>query len=166
MPPVTLTYSTELLHRAVRAYWWRATGWTMRLGILVLGGLFVTAIVSGDRSWLIGVLGLAFIIATWLTANVYFAHRSNSLAKLRNMGAPTAVFIASEDSFSFISGAGSSTLPWSSVVEVWRFDGFWLLLFSKAQFVTLPLASLPQELQAFVLERVRAAGGIVDRSAD
>ncbi len=161
MPPVTLNYSTELLHRAVRAYWWRATGWTMRLGILVLGGLFVTALVRGDRSWLSGVLGLAFVVATWLTVYIYFVHRSNSLAKLRNMGAPSALFTASEATFSFVSGAGSSTLPWSSVVEVWRFDGFWLLLFSKAHFVTLPLADLSPELQAFVLERVRAAGAAV-----
>ncbi len=133
----------------------------MRLGILLLGGLFAAAIVRGDRSWLVGVFGLAFVLAVWLTVNVYFVHRSNSLAKLRNMGAPTAVFTVSERDFSFASGAGNSTLPWSSVLEVWRFDGFWLLLFSKAHFVTLPLASLSPEQQEFVLARVYSAGAKV-----
>jgi len=35
------------------------------------------------------------------------------------------------------------------------------LLYSKAQFSTLPLACLSPETQAFVLQRVQAAGGKV-----
>ncbi|KQZ30488.1 hypothetical protein [Duganella sp. Root1480D1] len=41
------------------------------------------------------------------------------------------------------------------------YSGFWLLLFSKAQFITLPLETVSQEMQAFVLKSVQASGGKV-----
>jgi hypothetical protein len=40
-----------------------------------------------------------------------------------------------------------------------RFPGFWLLFFSKSQYVTIPLADFTPEVEAFFLERVQAAGG-------
>jgi hypothetical protein len=42
---------------------------------------------------------------------------------------------------------------------VWRFDSLWLLLFSKARFVTLPLEDVPSPMQTFILGRVKASGG-------
>ena len=36
-----------------------------------------------------------------------------------------------------------------------------LLLFSKSQFIILPTVCLPAEMQAFILEQVKAAGGKV-----
>ena len=77
------------------------------------------------------------------------------------MGAPTATLSLDDASFTMSSGLGSASLKWSSVTEVWRFPSFWLVLFSKAQFVTLPLASVTAEAQAFILSRVSAAGGKV-----
>lgn len=157
----TLTYSNALLHRSVRAFWWRATGWQMRLGVAVLGALFVATWLGGDRTWAVSVLGMGFVASLAVLVMVYVVHRGNGLAKLRDMGAPTAAFTADEAGMRFVSGAGDSRLPWSMVQELWQFDGFWLLLFSKAQFVTLPLADLSPELQAFVLERTTAAGARV-----
>jgi hypothetical protein len=157
----TLTYSTALLHRSVRAFWWRATGWQMRLGVAVLGILVAITWGRGDRSWAVGALGMGFAVAVGMLAMVYFVHRGNSLAKLRDMGAPTAAFTADEGGMRFVSGAGESRLPWSMVQDVWQFDGFWLLLFSKAQFVTLPLADLSPAMQAFVLYKARSAGARV-----
>lgn len=75
------------------------------------------------------------------------------------MGQPTATLVLEEASFSLSSGIGSSVLQWSAITEVWRFRGFWLVLFSKSQFVTLPLVSLSEEAQAFILSRVEASGG-------
>lgn len=159
----TLTYSRELMHRSVRAFWWRATGWRMRLGVAVLGGLFVATWLGGDRTWAVGALGLGFVVSVGVLVMVYVVHRGNGLAKLRDMGAPTAAFSADEAGMRFVSGAGDSRLPWSMVQELWQFDGVWLLLFSKAQFVTLPLADLSPQMQDFVLQQARAAGAKVDQ---
>ena len=59
------------------------------------------------------------------------------------------------------SDVGTTTLQWSAVKELWQFPSVWLLLYSKTQFSTLPVACLPPDLQTFVQERVREAGGKV-----
>jgi hypothetical protein len=77
------------------------------------------------------------------------------------MGSPQATFSAADASFTVSSGAGTSTIPWSSVTEVMKLERCWLLLFSKAQFITVPLEGVSKEMRAFVLERITAAGGKV-----
>ena len=114
---------------------------------------------NGDRSWFVGVLATVLAIGISFVVAVYVVHYRNGLDKLKAMGDPEATFTASESSFSVSSGAGSSTLPWSSVIEVWRFSSFWLLLFSKAQFITLPIADITPEAQVFILHHVQASGG-------
>jgi hypothetical protein len=42
-------------------------------------------------------------------------------------------------------------MRWSTVKEIWRFPDFWLLLFSKAQFATIPAQCVPMAMQDFVL---------------
>ena len=53
------------------------------------------------------------------------------------------------------SDIGTTTLQWSAVKELWQFPSVWLLLYSKAQFTTLPLACLSPETQAYIVQRVR-----------
>jgi len=58
---------------------------------------------------------------------------------------------------------GDGTMRWSAISEIWRFRDFWLLSFSKSQFITLPLADLTPDMQACILQKARAAGAKVDR---
>jgi YcxB-like protein len=157
----TLIYSPVLLQRSVRAFWWRS----MRRYVLLVAPAIAlwlgVQLRRGDRGWLVGATATLLGVVCALIVTVYRVHAANSLAKFRGMGEPVAQFGADDDGFRFVSGAGSSTLAWSSVTEVWTFDGFWLLLFSKAHFVTLPLDALSADARAFVLARAAAAGARV-----
>ena len=158
----TLVYNTPLLRKAVLHFWWRSIGVKF---VLVLAGVvccLALQIASGDRSWLLGVCASATVLGFGFPIALYGVHYRNTLEKFRAMGQPQAQLTVSEDTFSLSSGAGSATLPWSSVAEVWQFQDVWLLLFSKAQFSTLPLACIPSEMRAFILERIKAAGGRID----
>ena len=73
-----------------------------------------------------------------------------------------APFVAEESTFIASSDLGNTTVKRSVVTEVWRFKDFWLLSLSKAQFIKLPLVDLPPEMQAYVLQRIQAAGGKLD----
>jgi YcxB-like protein len=73
------------------------------------------------------------------------------------MGDPLATLTVSETSLTLTSCAGSSTVPWSAVTEIWQFPTFWLMLFSRSQFVTLPLADFTPQTKALVLDHVRAS---------
>jgi hypothetical protein len=158
----TLEYTLPLLREAVAGFWRRSVG----LGFLVALALCVVVLcvllIQGDRSWAVGFIAAVLLFGLLFIAAVYFVHYRNALQKFQNMGAPTATLRVSQDSFTVTSGAGSSTLPWTSVTEVWKLQNVWLLLFSKAQFMTLPLKSIPKDMRAFVLERISSAGGKTD----
>jgi len=155
----TLTYSEPLIRQAVFAFWRRSLGTGVLAAVAVLIIVFCYLLFVGDRSWVVGVLASCAALAIGLPMALFAVHYSNSRQKFRAMGLPRAKLIATESSLSLSSGAGTGSFPWCAVSEVWQFPTFWLLLFSKAQFITLPLADISADAQEFILQRVRAAGG-------
>ena len=159
----TLEYTEPLVKATVAVFWRRTVGIGYLVALALLFGAFAFLALQGDRSWLVGGLGAIAILGAGFALALYIVHLRGTLARFRGMGTPTATLALGDDSFTLTSGLGSTSLPWSSVTEVWRYPSFWLLLFSKAQFVTLPLAAVSPEAQAFIASRVVAAGGrIVD----
>ena len=41
-------------------------------------------------------------------------------------------------------------MSWASVREVWAFPQFWLILVSKAQFLTLPIEGVSDDIKALI----------------
>lgn len=157
-----LEYDSAVLREALFGFWRRTVTGRLLVAMAICFAGFVYFLVSGDRSWLIGVLGTLLLLGVGMIVAVYFVHSANMKRKLKDMGTPEAIFTASESSFSVTSGAGSSTIPWSTVTEVWKFKRCWLLLFSKSQFITIPLANIPEEMQEFIVQCVSVAGGKLD----
>ena len=157
----TLIYSESLLRQAVFAFWRRSVGLGFILMLITLPATLGVLVALGAASWLIATLAAVVVIAAAVAVALYVVHYRNSLRKFRKMDKPRATFSADESSFTMSSDAGTTTLQWSAVKELWQFPSVWLLLYSKTQFSTLPLACLPPETQAFVLQRVREAGGKV-----
>lgn len=161
MHSATLKYDEALVNRAVRSYWRRSLGISVLVGVPLLCVFLALRIADGDRSWYVGMLAGTALLGIGMPILVYWVHYRNSMARLRDMKEPVATFIADEDSFTLASDRGSSTLKWEAIKEVWGFEGFWLLLFSKAHFATIPLDGLSEEMRSYVLERVKRSGGRV-----
>jgi hypothetical protein len=153
---ISLTYSEPLIRYAVLRFWWRVIGLRFVLAVAWLSVSLIVLLWGGNTSWRVGILGGVLAMAFVFAAALYGVHYHNSLAKLRAMGHPCANLVLTDAALSFTSGAGSSTVPWSAVKQVWQFPQCWLLLFSQAQFVTLPLASVAPDAREFILERVRS----------
>jgi drug/metabolite transporter (DMT)-like permease len=158
----TLIYSEALLRQAVFAFWRRSVGVGFLAALLVAVLGLVVLVTQGMASWLVGTIAAVLVLGIGFAAAVYVVHYRNSLRKFRQMDKPQATFRADESSFTIISDIGPSTLQWSAVKELWQFPSVWLLLYSKAQFTTLPLACLSPETQAYIVQRVRESGGKVD----
>lgn len=158
----TLIYSEALLRQAVFAFWRRSVGVGFIVALLVGALGLIVLIAQGVASWLAGALAAVLVLGIGFTAAVYVVHYRKSLRKFRQMDKPRATFRADESSFTMSSDIGTTTLQWSSVKELWQFPSVWLLLYSKAQFSTLPLACLSPETQAYIVQRVRESGGKVD----
>ena len=155
----TLIYTEPLVRQAVFAFWRRSIGIGYLLALVVTAFSLGFLIAQGNTSWLIGALATVLALGIVFIVLLYFVHYRNSLSKFREMGSPHANFRAEEATFTISSDIGTTTLQWSAIRELWQFSGVWLFLYSKAQFSTLPLAGLSAEMQAFILQRVQAAGG-------
>lgn len=158
----TLIYSTALLHQAVFAFWRRSVGVGFFVALFIAAIGLVVLVALGQSSWIIGGLAAVVAVGVAFAIVVYVVHYRRSLQKFRQMDKPQALFRAEESSFTMISDIGTTTLQWSAVKELWQFSNVWLLLYSKARFTTLPLACLPPETQAYIVQCVRTAGGKVD----
>jgi hypothetical protein len=154
-----LRYTEPLVAQAVRLYWRRTIGLGLFVAVALLAALLVWRVADGDRSWLVGLLAAVVLLGVLVPMAVFVVHYRNSMGKFREMAEPVAEFLADEDVFTLSSDRGTTTLKWGSVTEVWRFHSLWLLLFSKAQFVTIPLEGMPEQMRSFVLDRVNASGG-------
>ena len=158
----TLIYSTTLLRQAVFAFWKRSVGVGFFVALLIAALGLVILVALGQASWIIAALATVLALGIAFAIVVYVVHYRRSLQKFHQMDKPQAMFRAEESSFTMVSDIGTTTLQWSAVKELWQFSNIWLLLYSKAQFTTLPLACLPPETQAYIVQCVRAAGGKVD----
>ena len=158
----TLIYSTTLLRQAVFAFWRRSVGVGFFVALLIAALGLVILVALGQASWIIAALATVLALGIAFAIAVYVVHYRRSLQKFHQMDNPQATFRAEESSFTMVSDIGTTTLQWSAVKELWQFSSVWLLLYSKAQFTTLPLACLPAETQAYIVQCVRAAGGKVD----
>jgi hypothetical protein len=143
----TLSYDKNLIRQAVFCFWRRTVGITLPIVLTLVGILICYKVFEGDRSWILGVMGAVWCIAFLFIVAVFIAHYSNSFKKYHQMNPPHAKLFISESEFSVSSSAGSATLPWSSITEIWRFQTFWLIFFSKSQFMTFPLETLPSDAQ-------------------
>jgi len=158
MEPITLRYSEGLLRRAVRAFWWRTTGWTYVAAFVLLLCSFSYLLWIGDRSWLVGVWGAVLGLAVTFGIALYAIHYRGTIGRLRRMRKPEATIELGEERFRLSSDVGTSELAWSAVTEVWSFPEFLLVFLSKAQFITLPTSDLGTQARDFILGKVMANG--------
>lgn len=159
MSDIKLRYSEPLLRQAVRAYATRAIargfGPPFFVACVALTLCIAYLIYNGDRSWLVGVLGATLLFVGIFFYVIYAAHYRNIIGRFRQMRVPEATLSYSEESFTLTSELGSSTMPWTSITEVWRYPKFWLILFSPSQFATLPLDNIDEAAQAFILRKTQ-----------
>ena len=161
MGPVRLHYSEVLIRRAVNAFWWRVVGWRFLVAELVVLASFVFLLRSGDRSWLVGVIGAVLALGALFVVAIYVVHYRSSVGRFRRMRTPEATFEPAADGFRVASDAGLAVIPWGQVRELWRFQDFWLVLLSPAQFMTLPTADLDEGVRSLLIEKIKGHGGRV-----
>lgn len=156
----TLRYSEPLLRAAVRAFCFRAVvrGLGLRFfAVLAIVIACVTVLLAqGSRGWAVPFMLSTLLFAAVFIASIYVAHFRNTLGTFRRMRRPEGTLSYDDEQFTLASELGSATLPWSAVTEVWRYPRFWLLLFGRNQFATLPVECLDPGAREFI---TRKTGG-------
>ena len=155
----TLVFTEPLVRQAAQAFGRRTVGIGFPFALAVMAAWLAALLWQGVTTWLVGALAMVLGFSVVILVLIYVVHYRNALRKFLEMCPRPASVQAEDATFTITSGLGSVTVGWSSIREVWRFDQFWLLLFSKGQFSTLPLACVPAEMQTFIQQRVQATGG-------
>ncbi len=155
----TLTYTPALVRQSVWAFWRRTVGITLSITQLLLTAYLVVVIREGNMGWLVGVFGTLVALGYAYLVALFVVRWRVGMVSLKAMGSTEATLEFNEEGFSLRSGAGQMGLPWRSVREVWRYPGYWMLLLSPSQYLTLPLDTVPESVQEAILSCVREHGG-------
>jgi hypothetical protein len=117
------------------------------VGLMVVS--FVMLVLRGERGWVVGFMLAGILFGVGVVAAMFLANSRNTIGRFRQMRSPEATFGFTDDQFTITSELGSATMPRSAVTEVWKFP-------PPAQFITLPLDSLSEEAQSFILSKTKA----------
>jgi YcxB-like protein len=157
MHEVDVRYTKALVHAAVRAFYWRTLGraYWLALALSIPVALFVSLLLEGNRSWLVGALG-AFLLSFLVYLLVlYQAHHRNTVGAFRRLGKPQGRFVFSDSGVAISSDVGSANVPWSAIQCVWTFPRFWLFLTSPSSFFTLPTDGVGEDTLAFIRSKTK-----------
>lgn len=161
MHQVDVRYSETLARQAVRAFYGRTLrqrfGWSGAVAFIVTLAALVFLVLGGDRSWIVGAVGMCLVFVVLVLLAGYIAHRRNTVGYFRRMADPRARLVFGETDLSIASELGSATLAWDSVREVWVFPRFWLFLLSRSSFFTLPTEGISDDVLAFVRSKARVS---------
>ena len=156
---VQANYDREIIAEAARRYSWRSVRWSGLIAfVLVVLGL-ADMIASGDRSWLVGVLGALVVAAATVGVATFVVPYRRSLDKFERMPSRTAEFIFSEAGVSTSSDIGRSELSWKLIDRVWIYPRVWMIFLRGGTYMTLPAANLEEGTRAFIVDQVKQHGG-------
>jgi hypothetical protein len=151
---IEVKYSKQIIKFAVWKYWIRSIGigGFISFAFLVVGFLYV--LISGDRSWFLGVLGAVVGLSVLFAIVLYFVTLKRSMEKFLQMDKPTAIFHFTDERIRIVSDIGSSELSWKMIEKIWTYPSVWLIFISQQGYFTLPTASLDEDLKSFILDKV------------
>ena len=109
-----------------------------------------------------GMIGSMTIIFAIAIAGVYHSLLKRSLGALAPNASMDIVFRVTDDCFIVTSPTSESRLSWVTIKKVWRFKDLWLLFVGPSKFVMLPTAVLSDDIESFIVDKIRAGGGRVD----
>ena len=158
MDEIKLTYSEPLIREAIRLYWWKKIGFIFPVVLFLLIVLMVYHIALGDRTWIVGVLGVTIFMGICIMVATYYVHLHHSLKRLKKMKTPKATIKLGEELFCVKSDIGSSEIAWSLITQLWRFEKVWLLFFSEGEFMTLPIEEMPEKSKSFIVSKIKTNG--------
>lgn len=155
---IEVTYSRELIKFVVWKFWMRSVGIGGILSFAIVCVAFVYFLFSGDRSWLLGFSGSVVGLCLVFGLVLYFVTLNRSLEKFRQMDKPTANFRFTDDRIGIESDIGSNELSWKMVEKIWKYPLVWMMFIKKQGYITLPTASLDEELMEFISLKIEKNG--------
>jgi hypothetical protein len=156
-----VVYDREIIAEAARRFVLRSIRWDGFAVFFVLLGVLAYLIVSGDRSWIVGLVGALVVLMAIFGVALYVVPYRRSLSRFERMSSKTADLSFNESGLRTTSDLGQQEFRWQLVDRVWTYPHVWLL-FVGGTYMTLPPQDLDQETKRFVLDQIKRHGGRVN----
>ena len=157
----TITYSDSLVGSAAVHMWWRRTGMTYVLALVLLSASVATLLISGDRSWWTGVIATVLVLGIAVPLAGLLVQWRGSLQKSRELESGQAQVSLTSEGLRFSGRSGAVEFPWAKLRFVVRYPQYWLVGPTKHQLFILSLIGFPVEAQEFMAHQVREHQGTV-----
>jgi hypothetical protein len=154
----TVRYSREHCLATAWRYWQRRLGYRYALELAIGAGLLVLA-TQGPYRWIEVALMVAVGAFALVGASIFLIHWQRALLGLRALDPPQSTWTLSEEAIAQKSSLGESAIGWDQLLEVWRFDNLWLLIWGKDVYSTIPIEQLPLPARQMIERRMKETGG-------
>jgi hypothetical protein len=153
----TVHYTKEHCLATALRYCQRRLGYRYALELAIGAGLLVLA-AQGPYGWIEVALMVAVGIFALVGVSIFLIHWQRALLGLRALDPPQSTWTLTEESIAQKSSLGESAIAWESLLEVWRFDNLWLLIWGRDVYSTIPIAQLPRAAREMIERRTQETG--------
>jgi hypothetical protein len=154
----TIQFSEEHIKYACGKFFARFVGIGFPIVCLIVAAVAIVRMVSGEPDLLAGIFLTISVLGIIFIAVAYFQRRAHSLSHFRKTG-KTVSYELSEEFFKAKSDLGSTEVKWESFKAIWTFPKVWLLMFDRANYLTLPVDQISNDVKEFLKRKIISVGG-------
>ncbi len=158
MLDIELHYSEELIIKAVKSFFRRKLGVAIPVFTVIITAFTVYNIIDGDRSWMMGAIATLNVMLVLMVGVLYLAHRIFAIKWFHRIEDPVVMLSMDDEKFHVASSMGTSHLKWELIKNIWVFDGYFLVVFSLNEFVTVPTDHMTPDAKAFFFATAQKHG--------
>ena len=153
----TVRYTRESCWISALRYWQRRLGTRYAIEVVIGVGLIALA-TQGPYRWLEIALWVVVSFFVVLGAAILVIHWRRALAGLAMLDPPESTWRLTDETIGEKSSLGESAIRWEGLVELWKFDDVWLLIWGRDVYSTIPVNQFPLVARHFVELKLKETG--------
>ena len=153
----TVRYTRESCWISALRYWQRRLGTRYAIEVVIGVGLIALA-TQGPYRWLEIALWVAVSFFVVLGAAILVIHWRRALAGLAMLDPPESTWRLTDETIGQKSSLGESAIRWEGLVELWKFDDVWLLIWGRDVYSTIPVNQFPRVARHFIERKLKETG--------
>ena len=154
----TIQFTEEHIKYACCKFFVRFVGIVFPVVCLLVAAVAVLRMASGETDLLAGVFLTVAVVGMVFVVVAYFQRRAHSLSHFRKTG-KTVSYELTEELFKAKSDLGATEVKWEAFKAIWTFPKAWLLMFDKANYLTLPADQISGDIKEFLKRKILPVGG-------
>ena len=156
---VKAEYSRTLVRKTAWRLMWKQFGWNSVFMWICMGGTLVLLVWLGGPGWLIGAFATMLILSSLVPVLVLELVDRRMRDWLGQMEAVVVQWVFDDEGIAASFDGVTTTYQWRAVERLWRFPEAWVIGVGEGGRSILPLTCLTDEIQQFIMEKLKDSVG-------